>query len=100
VLVLADIVRVVGLIFVLLLIARLVLDYILMFARDYTPRGFVLVLAEIVFTITDPPLKFVRRFVPPLRIGGISLDLAFLVLLIFVQIVVVGYLPDLLASFA
>jgi YggT family protein len=53
-----------------------------------------------VFTITDPPLRFVRRFVPPLRLGGISLDLAFLVLLIFVQIVIVGYLPDLLRSFA
>ena len=76
-LLLADIVQVVGLIFFVLLIARLVLDYIFMFARDYTPHGFVLVLAEIVFTITDPPLRFVRRFVPPLRLGGISLDLAF-----------------------
>lgn len=97
---LADIVRVVGLVFVLLLIARLVLDYILMFARDYTPRGFVLILAESVFTVTDPPLRFVRRFVPPLRLGGLSLDLAFLVLLIFVQIVIVGYLPRLLESIA
>lgn len=99
-LLLAQIVRIVGLLFVLLLIARLVLDYILMFARDYTPRGFVLVLAEVVFTVTDPPLRLVRRFVPPLRLGGISLDLGFLVLLIFVQIVIVGYLPDLLRSFA
>jgi YggT family protein len=100
VLLLADIVQVVGLAFFVLLIARLVLDYIFMFARDYTPRGFVLILAEVVFTITDPPLRFVRRFVPPLRIGGISLDLAFLVLLLVDQIIVVDYLPKLIRSFA
>lgn len=99
-LLLADIIQVVGLVFFVLLIARLVLDYIFMFARDYTPRGFVLVLAEIVFTITDPPLRFVRRFVPPLRLGGISLDLAFLVVLLIDQIVIVTYLPQLLRSFA
>ena len=99
-LLLADIVQVVGLVFFVLLIARLVLDYIFMFARDYTPRGFVLVLAEIVFTSPIHRCGFVRRFVPPLRIGGISLDLAFLVVLLIDQIVIVTYLPQLLRSFA
>ena len=36
--------------------------------------------------MTDPPLKLLRRFLPPLRIGGVSLDLAFLVLFIIVTI--------------
>jgi len=74
--------------FFVLLIGRLVLDYIQMFARSWRPSGFVLVLAEIVYTITDPPLKLLRRFIPPLRIGGVALDLSFLVLIILVQVAI------------
>lgn len=74
--------------FFVLLIGRLVLDYIQMFARSWRPSGFVLVLAEIVYTITDPPLKALRRFIPPLRIGGVALDLSFLVLIILVQVAI------------
>jgi YggT family protein len=73
-------------IFFFLLIARLVLDYVQMFARSWRPTGVVLVLAEIIYSITDPPLKALRRVIPPLRIGGISLDLSFLVVIILVQI--------------
>ena len=71
------------------LIARLVLDYVQMFARSWRPTGPVLVLAEVIYTITDPPLKALRRVIPPLRIGGIALDLSFLVLIIVVQILAV-----------
>jgi YggT family protein len=73
-------------IFTFFLIARLVLDYVQMFARSWRPTGVVLVLAEIIYSITDPPLKALRRVIPPLRIGGISLDLSFLVLIILVQV--------------
>jgi len=76
-------------IFFFLLIARLVLDYVQMFARSWRPTGPVLVLAEVIYTITDPPLKALRRVIPPLRIGGIALDLSFLVLIIVVQILAV-----------
>ena len=55
--------------FFILLIARLVLDYVQMFARSWRPRGPLLIVAEIVYTITDPPIRFFRRLVPPLRIG-------------------------------
>ena len=72
-------------IFFFLLIARLVLDYVQMFARSWRPTGVVLVLAEIIYSITDPPLKALRRVIPPLRIGGIALDLSFLVVIIIVQ---------------
>jgi YggT family protein len=74
--------------FFVLLIGRLVLDYIQMFARSWRPTGPVLVIAEVVYSITDPPLKFLRRFIPPLRIGGISLDLSFLVLVILIQVAI------------
>jgi YggT family protein len=71
--------------FFLLLIARLVLDYIQMFARSWRPKGPMLVVAEVVYTITDPPLKALRHVIPPLRIGQITLDLSFLVLVVLVQ---------------
>ena len=65
------------LLYVFVLLARLVLDWIPFFNREWRPRGGWLVFAEVVFTVTDPPLKFFRRFIPPLRIGPIALDLAF-----------------------
>jgi YggT family protein len=64
------------------LMIRLVLDLIRGFARDWRPRGAVLVVAEPVYTLTDPPLKALRRVIPPLNLGGISLDLSFFVLFI------------------
>lgn len=80
--------------FFILLIGRLVLDYVQMFARSWRPRGPLLVVAEVVYTITDPPLKALRKVIPPLRLGSISLDLSFLVLIVLVNIGIwlAGYL--------
>ncbi|MCB0914736.1 MAG: YggT family protein [Actinobacteria bacterium] len=72
--------------YILVLFARFAFDLIQMFSRDWTPKGIILVLAEAVYTVTDPPLKFLRRFIPPLRLGGVALDLSFLVLLILLQV--------------
>ena len=69
------------------LIARLVFDWIQLFAREWRPKGPVLVVAEFVYTLTDPPLKAIRKVVPPLRLGGIALDLAFIILALAVQVV-------------
>ena len=66
--------------FVFVLIARVVLEMVQSFSRTWRPTGFVLVLAEIVYTITDPPLRFLRRFIKPIRLGSIALDLSVLVL--------------------
>lgn len=73
-------------VFFVLLIARLVFDWIQVFARQWTPRGVVLVVAEAVYTVTDPPIKVVRRVVPPLRLGGVGIDLAFLIVALAVQV--------------
>jgi YggT family protein len=70
------------LVYTLLLWARLVIEIIQSFARDYRPKGFVLLLFEFVFTATDPPGKFLRRVIPPLRLGAVSLDLSLLLLLL------------------
>ena len=72
--------------FFVLLIARLVLDYVQMFARSWRPSGPLLVIAEVVYTVTDPPLRALRKVIPPLRIGRSRLDLSFLVLVVLVQI--------------
>ncbi len=74
-------------IFLVLLIGRFVLELVQSFARDWRPHGAILVVAEIIYTITDPPLRLLRRLIPPLRLGGISLDLG--MLLLFVLTVVV-----------
>lgn len=72
--------------FLLLLVARLVMEYVFLFARSYEPKGAVVVVLEVIYSITDPPLKLLRRFIPPLRLGGVSLDLSFLVLFVIVTI--------------
>lgn len=74
--------------FLLLLIGRLVFEYVQMFARSWRPTGVVLVLAEAVYTTTDPPLKLLRRFIPPLRLGSVAIDLSFMVLVIVVLILI------------
>jgi YggT family protein len=68
------------------LICRLILDWIQVLAREWRPRGPVLFVAEVAYTVTDPPLKFLRRLIPPLSLGGIRLDLAFLVLMLAVSL--------------
>ena len=82
------------LVFLLLLIFRLVMEYVFMLARSYRPTGIVAVVLELCYTVTDPPLKALRRVIPPLRVGRVSIDLSFIVLFIAVQILmnVVGNL--------
>ena len=68
------------------LIVRIVFEVVQSFARRWRPRGIALVTASVIYTVTDPPLKGLRRIIPPLRIGGFALDLAFLVLFLVVTI--------------
>jgi YggT family protein len=71
--------------FKLALFARIIIDYIRMFARNWRPNAIVLGLFEIIYSITDKPMRFVQRFVPPLRLGGVAIDLSFIVLLIAIN---------------
>ncbi len=72
--------------FLFALIARLILDYVRMFSPNWRPKGVVLAAAELVYSVTDKPLSFTRQFVPPLRLGGIALDLSFIVVFFVVQL--------------
>ena len=80
--------------YLLLLLGRLIFSWIQAFSRSWTPRGPVLVVAELVFTATDPPLKFLSRFIPVLRLGSVALDLSFMVL--FFAVLILIYLVPLL----
>lgn len=66
------------------LIGRLILDLVVSVNPSFRPRGILLPVAEIIFTITDPPLNYLRRFIKPVRIGGIGLDFAWTVLVLAV----------------
>jgi len=74
------------LLYLVVLIGRLVLDWVQVFSRDWRPRGILLVLAELVYTLTDPPLNWLRRYIPPLRLGPVALDLGFIILFLGVSI--------------
>ena len=70
----------------LIIFGRLILDYVRMFSRDWRPRGPMLLLAEFLYTVTDPPLRLLRRALPPLRLGTVALDLSYLVLFLAVSL--------------
>jgi YggT family protein len=71
-------------IYLVLLIGRMIFSWIQQFSRDWKPSGFVLVLAEACFTPTDPPLRFLRRYIPTVRLGSVALDLSFMLLFLVI----------------
>ena len=74
--------------FMLLRLARLVLETLQAFARSWRPTGVVLVIAETAYTVTDPPLKLLRRFIPPIRFGSLAFDLSFTLLFVLVWVMI------------
>jgi YggT family protein len=68
--------------FIAMLWVRFVVDWVQVFARSWSPHGVLLVLLEICYSVTDPPIKALRRVIPPLRIGNFALDLSFLIVMI------------------
>lgn len=70
-----------------MLIARVILDFVQIFKPDWRPQGLILLLARAVYIVTDPPLCFLARYIPPLRMGGVAFDVGFVVLYFAVQLV-------------
>ena len=67
-------------VFLGLLLVRLIMDYVMMFARSFRPSGVLAAGLEVAYSVTDPPLRALRRVLPPLRLGSVAVDLAFMVL--------------------
>jgi YggT family protein len=82
-------------IYLVVLIGRMIFSWVQVFARDWRPSGILLVIAEGIFTVTDPPLKFLRRFIPTFRLGMVALDLSFMVLFIVILILLQVAVPRL-----
>jgi YggT family protein len=72
--------------FFIALIGRFVIDWVQVLSRSWQPRGPLLVIAEAIYTVTDPPLKALRRIIPSPNLGGIRLDLSFLVLMLLTSL--------------
>jgi YggT family protein len=81
-------------VFLFALLGRLIFDYVQMFSKTWRPRGPILYLVEAIYTVTDKPMNFVGRFVPPLRLGAISLDMSFIVLFFGTQLLI-GFVSSL-----
>ena len=69
-------------VFIALLWIRFIVDWVQVFARSWSPGGPILVLLEIVYSVTDPPIKALRRVIPPLRLGAVAIDLSFIIVLV------------------
>ena len=74
-------------IFLAFLWVRFIMDWVQVFARSWAPRGVLLVVLEVVYSATDPPIKALRRVIPPLRIGNFALDLSFLIVMVATYLV-------------
>ena len=72
--------------FIVLLWVRFVVDWVQVFARSWQPRGVILVCLEVVYSVTDPPIKALRRVIKPIRIGNFSLDLSFLLVMVMAYV--------------
>ena len=65
--------------YMMVLFARVILDWVQFFARGWRPSGILLVLANVLYALTDPPIRWIGRFVPPLRLGGgMAIDVGFI----------------------
>ncbi len=80
--VVGSIIHVILFVFIALMWVRFIVDWVMVFARQWQPTGPLLVVLEVVYSITDPPIKALRRVIPPLRIGNFALDLSFVIVMI------------------
>ncbi len=75
-------------IFILSLFARVILDYVRIFSPSWRPKGIILAIAELVYAVTDPIMRFVRRFIPSLRIGPVAIDISFILIFFVTEILI------------
>lgn len=77
------------LVYLLIMWARFIIDLVQVLNRQWRPKGAVLVLSEVVYMVTDPPIRLVRRLVPPVRAGGMALDFAWSIVMLAVIILII-----------
>ncbi|EWM68529.1 YggT family protein [Micromonospora chalcea] len=87
-------------IFLIVLLARFVMGAVLAYGRRWQPGRGASAGLEVVWSVTDPPLRALRRVIPPLRIGTVSIDLASLVLLVILFVLMEFVFRRLIFAFA
>lgn len=80
--------------YTLILLARMLLSWVELFNPNWRPKGIILVLVNVVYSLTDPPLRWLRQYIPPLRLGEIALDTGFIVL--FIGVMLIGRIANFL----
>jgi YggT family protein len=73
-------------VYLVLLLGRMIFSWVQVYAKSWSPHGVLLVIAEGVYSATDPPLRFLRRYIPSVRLGSVALDLSFIVLFLVVYV--------------
>ena len=79
--------------FIALLFVRFIVDWVMVFARNWRPSGAAAAVLELAYSATDPPLKALRRLIPPLRLGSFALDIAFILLFIVCYVLLAVVTP-------
>ncbi|OFK66170.1 MULTISPECIES: YggT family protein [Corynebacterium] len=76
------------------LLARIVIEMIQSFSRQFNPPRWFMMVAEVLFVVTDPPVKALRKVIPPLQLGGITLDVSIIVLFLLLSVLsqLIGWL--------
>ncbi len=94
--VLGVVIRTLANLYLLVMLVRMVIDWVRVFSPQWRPSGVVLFVANVAYMLTDPPLRALRRRIPPLRVGGsgVALDVGFMVL--FIGVLVVQWLGGVL----
>ena len=81
--------------YMMVLFARVILDWSQFFARGWRPTGILLAVANVLYALTDPPIRWIGRYVPPLRVGGgMAIDVGFMVL--FLVLIIMQRLANVL----
>lgn len=79
--------------FILMLWARFILDWVMVLARGFRPKGILAIIVEAVFTVTDPPIRMFRKVLPPIRLGQVALDLGWF-LTMFACLILLRIIPS------
>nr|WP_255717277.1 YggT family protein [Corynebacterium sp. ACRPH] len=72
--------------YILILILRIIIEMIQSFSRNWRPQRWFSIVAEPLFVVTDPPVKALRKLIPPVQLGGVGLDVSVLVLFFGLQL--------------
>jgi YggT family protein len=84
--------------YIIFILVRLVAEWVQMFARSWRPGGPGLVVLEVIYSATDPPIRTLRRLIPPLRLGGQAIDLSVMFVLLICYVLLAVNRQTLLAG--